>query len=91
MNGLNNNFKFLKSFRTTTNIALEDGTTFETTTQNNNDEDAILLDMDDSCMVQPNKRRRSSSNSDQMKLFETVVRSIKENQSKKMEIFQKSV
>lgn len=42
--------------------------------------------------TQPSKRKRSLSNSsDHLKLIENIAKSIKENQSKKLEIFQQAV
>lgn len=49
---------------------------------------------EDGEIINPMKRRRSSSNSsssEQMRIFENIARSIKENQSKKLDIFHKVI
>lgn len=60
------------------------------------DDDQVIFCEEDSngsssSSMPPIKRRRSNSNSEQMKLFENITRTIKENHSKKMELFQQSM
>lgn len=67
--------------RTTTNIVSNDE-------ESNQDGIISIQNSDDEEKenVQGFKRRRSSSNSDQMKIFETIAKTIKENHSKKIEL-----
>lgn len=55
------------------------------------DDIEILEDDDSHDYIQPMKRRRSSSNSEHMKMLETVTRCIKDNNSKKLEMFQQAI
>lgn len=67
--------------RATTNIACndEDSSQAGTITIHNSDDE-------EKENVKCVKRRRTSSNSDQMKIFETIAKTIKENHSKKIEL-----
>lgn len=67
--------------RTTTNITSNDEDSNQDsiiTIQNSDDEEKENVPF--------LKRRRSSSNSDQMKIFETIAKTIKENHSRKIEL-----
>lgn len=66
--------------RTITNINVDDA-----------DENADIDEATTANEVFPLKRRRSSSNGDQMKIFENIAHSIKENNSKRNEIIQKMI
>lgn len=59
----------------------EDDNTTESTDFIQNDDDELQF--------MPIKRRRSSSNEDQKKNFETFTKTIRDNQSKKLEMFEK--
>lgn len=71
----------LSLIRTTTNIGINDDGSSQDgiiTIQNSDDEEKEN--------VQCLKRRRSSSNSDQIKIFETIAKTIKENHSRKIDL-----
>lgn len=66
---------------------------FRTTTNVENDEESNGIDDEqlspDDGSVRPCKRRRSSSNGEQMKIFENIAQSFKENNSMRNDLIQK--
>lgn len=75
--------------RTTTNISL--GANDDTSTLDGivPDEEVVMVDSTDDQCLPPVKRRRCSSGSgEQMRFFESISKSLEENQSKKFELIQ---
>lgn len=80
--------RYIKTiFRTTTNIIHND---------NNDDIQSVAgsdecVEIDDDVSIQPIKRKRTSSNGEQIKIFESIAKTFKDNQTKKFEIFQQAM
>lgn len=53
------------------------------------DEIALVEDDEEENDFRSHKRKRNTSNSEQMKIFEVITKTLKENNSKKIEMFQK--
>lgn len=74
-------------YRTTTNVVLgenDDITEYPAAVN--------LVDGDEDCeIIQPSKRRRNASGGQQIKIFETIAKTFSENQSRKLEMFQKAM
>lgn len=81
---------FFANFRTITNIGINDDV--DDVLNGHLDLDLGVAEIDDDeCDFQLNKKRKNSSNGDHVKVFESIAKSIKDNHSKKIELFEKVV
>lgn len=78
--------------RTTTNISLEDDDDTNIPDSIVPDEEVMMVDnTDDQCLPHIKRRRCSFGSGDQMRFFESISRTLKESQSKKLELIQQVV